>query len=98
MMVMIKYDYIDEFEVIDDYRNGKIIINLNGRLDKCGFISLCFDIGLSELKKWTNNLFPSWQFGLLVLTAFGGNLDHKEAKRKHLSGKIFGYVFKEIEV
>jgi ribosomal protein S8 len=26
--------YIGEFEVVDDHRSGKIVVNLNGRLNK----------------------------------------------------------------
>jgi ribosomal protein S8 len=26
--------YIGEFEIIDDHRSGKIVVNLNGRLNK----------------------------------------------------------------
>ncbi|CAE1151755.1 RP-S15Ae [Acanthosepion pharaonis] len=85
LMVMMKHGYIDEFEMVDDHRNGKIVVNLNGRLNKCGVISPRFDIRLSELEKWTNNLLPSRQFGFLVLTTSGGILDHEESRRKHLA-------------
>ena len=30
--------YIGEFEVVDDHRSGKIVVNLTGRLNK---VSLC---------------------------------------------------------
>merc|ERR1719318_1441490 len=36
----------------------------------------------------TNNLLPSRQFGYVVLTTSGGIMDHEEARRKHLGGKI----------
>ena len=31
--------YFQSFQVIDDHRAGKIVINLTGRLNKCGVIS-----------------------------------------------------------
>ena len=31
--------YIGEFEIIDDHRAQKIVVELNGRLNKCGVIS-----------------------------------------------------------
>jgi small subunit ribosomal protein S15Ae len=37
--------YIGEFEVVDDHRAGKIIVELIGRLNKCGVISPRFDVG-----------------------------------------------------
>lgn len=35
LKVMMKRGYIGEFEVIDDHRSGKILVNLLGRLNKC---------------------------------------------------------------
>ena len=33
LQVMQKHSYIGEFEIIDDHRSGKIIINLKGRIN-----------------------------------------------------------------
>ena len=46
LKVMQKHGYINEFEIIDDKRAGKIVVELNGRLNKCGVISPRFDIGV----------------------------------------------------
>ncbi|XP_077629365.1 small ribosomal subunit protein uS8 isoform X3 [Crocuta crocuta] len=64
LTVMMKHGYIGEFEIIDDHRAGKIVVNLTGRLNKCGVISPRFDVQLKDLEKWQNNLLPSRQFGL----------------------------------
>ncbi|KAL1934713.1 hypothetical protein VTP01DRAFT_6895 [Rhizomucor pusillus] len=93
LSVMQKHGYIGEFEEIDDHRSGKIVIQLNGRLNKCGVISPRFNIKLSELEKWTSNLLPSRQFGFLVLTTSAGIMDHEEARRKHAGGKILGFFY-----
>ena len=42
--MMMKHGYIGEFEIIDDHRAGKIVVNLTGRLNKCGVISPRFDL------------------------------------------------------
>ncbi|CAF4326167.1 unnamed protein product, partial [Rotaria magnacalcarata] len=55
--------YIGEFEIIDDHRSGKIVVNLNGRLNKCGVISPRFDCPIRDIETWTKNLLPSRQFG-----------------------------------
>merc|ERR1719213_119842 len=34
LRVMQKHGYINAFEIIDDARNGKIVVDLNGRLNK----------------------------------------------------------------
>ncbi|KAK1886672.1 40S ribosomal protein S15a [Dissostichus eleginoides] len=103
LTVMMKHGYIGEFEIIDDHRAGKIVVNLTGRLNK-----------LKDLEKWQNNLLPSRQFGrrikliltrleltvhihlwcsYIVLTTSAGIMDHEEARRKHTGGKILGFFF-----
>lgn len=85
--------YIDEFEIVDDHRSGKIVVQLNGRLNKCGVISPRYDLKISELENWVNNLLPSRQFGFIVLTTSYGIMDHEEARLKHTGGKILGYFY-----
>lgn len=93
LTVMMKHGYIGEFEIIDDHRAGKIVVNLNGRLNKCGVISPRFDISVKDIEKWATNLLPSRQFGSLVLTTSSGIMDHEEARRKHTGGKILGFFY-----
>ncbi|KAI9599472.1 40S ribosomal protein S22-A [Syncephalis fuscata] len=93
LSVMQRHGYIGEFEIVDDHRSGKIVIQLNGRLNKCGVISPRFNVKLNDLEKWVNNLLPSRQFGYLVLTSSSGIMDHEEARRKHVGGKILGYFY-----
>lgn len=38
---MQKNGYIGEFEIVDDHRAGKIVVNLNGRLNKVCGLPLC---------------------------------------------------------
>merc|ERR1711990_282800 len=80
-------------KLADEQRAGKIVVELNGRLNKCGVISPRFDVGINQIDKWTTNLLPSRQFGFVVLTTSDGIIDHEEAKKKHTGGKILGFFF-----
>ncbi|KAH8549626.1 40S ribosomal protein S22-A [Umbelopsis sp. PMI_123] len=93
LSVMQKHGYIGEFEEIDDHRSGKIVVQLIGRINKCGVISPRFNIKLNDLEKWTSNLLPSRQFGYVVLTTSAGIMDHEEARRKHTGGKVLGMFY-----
>ncbi|KAI9357731.1 40S ribosomal protein S22-A [Pilaira anomala] len=93
LTVMQKHGYIGEFEIIDDHRSGKIVIQLNGRINKCGVISPRFNIQVKDIEKWTANLLPARQFGYMVLTTAGGIMDHEEARQKHAGGKILGFFY-----
>ncbi len=117
--------YIGEFEEVDDHRNGKIVIQLNGRyveqyplpyfpkqweekengdvnlwanllgcrLNKTGVISPRYNVRFGDMEKWVVNLLPSRQFGYIVLTTSAGIMDHEEARRKHVAGKILGFFY-----
>ncbi|PPR80940.1 hypothetical protein GOBAR_AA39775 [Gossypium barbadense] len=67
-----------EFEYVDDHRFGKFVVELNGRLNKCGVVNSCFDVGVKEIEGRIARLLPSRQFGYIVLTTLMGIMDHKE--------------------
>jgi small subunit ribosomal protein S15Ae len=85
--------YIGEFEIIDDHRAGKIVVQLNGRLNKTGVISPRFNVQNNRIEKWVSYLLPSRGIGIVVLTTSSGILDHEEARRKNVGGKVLGYVY-----
>merc|ERR1712100_594831 len=59
LRVMQKHGYINAFEIIDDARNGKIVVDLNGRLNKCGVISPRFDLKLKNFRSlFTRSFLP----------------------------------------
>jgi small subunit ribosomal protein S15Ae len=89
----LKIGYIGEFEIVDDHRSQKIVVELNGRLNKCGVISPRFDVPVNEVEKWIVNLLPSRQFGHIVLSTTFGIMTHEEAKRKKTGGKVLGFFY-----
>merc|ERR1711943_124986 len=93
LRVMQKKEYINAFEIIDDARNGKIVIDLNGRLNKCGVISPRFDLKLKNFEKFVYQILPSRQFGYVILTTNKGIMDHNEARKNHTGGKVLGYFY-----
>ena len=93
LQTMQKHGYIGEFEIVDDHRSGKIVVELTGRINKCGVISPRFDVELKDMESWINNLLPSRQFGHLVLSTTFGIMDHEEARRKRTGGKILGFFY-----
>ena len=85
--------YIGEFEIVDDHRSQKIVIELTGRLNKCGVISPRFDVEYGEIEKWIVNLLPSRQFGHIIISTTYGIMTHEEARRKKTGGKILGFFY-----
>ncbi|MBW0462033.1 hypothetical protein O181_001748 [Austropuccinia psidii MF-1] len=93
LTVMQKHGYIEEFEYIDDHRSGKIVVQLNGRINHCGVVSPRYNVAIDQIENWVNRLMPSRSFGIILLTTSAGLMDHEEARRKHVAGKILGYVY-----
>lgn len=85
--------YIGEFEEVDDHRSGKVVIQLIGRINKCGVISPRFNVQLGQIENWVQQLLPARSFGYVVLTTSAGIMDHEEARRKHVAGKILGFFY-----
>eukprot|EP00416_Gambierdiscus_australes_P037358 CAMPEP_0171101226 /NCGR_PEP_ID=MMETSP0766_2-20121228/54312_1 /TAXON_ID=439317 /ORGANISM="Gambierdiscus australes, Strain CAWD 149" /LENGTH=162 /DNA_ID=CAMNT_0011561217 /DNA_START=95 /DNA_END=580 /DNA_ORIENTATION=+ len=93
LQTMQKNGYIGDLEIVDDHRAGKVVVDLVGRINKCGVISPRFDVSLGDIEQLASNLLPSRQFGHLVLTTPYGIMDHEEARRKNTGGKIVGFFF-----
>ena len=93
LLQMQKNGYIGEFTIVDDHRAGKIVVELIGRINKCGVISPRFDIGVDDLEKWVINLLPSRHFGHILLTTSVGIIDHEEARARHVGGKVLGFFY-----
>merc|ERR1712194_490834 len=66
LQVMQKHGYLGDLESIDDHRSGKVVVDLIGRINKCGVISPRFDVSLGDIEQLASNLLPSRQFGHLV--------------------------------
>lgn len=93
LKVMQKYDYIGEFEYIEDGRGGKIKIELLGRINKCGAIRPRFSVGKDEFEKYERRYLPAAGLGILIVTTSQGVMSHEEAKEKGIGGKLLVYVY-----
>lgn len=93
LQVMQKNGYIGEFEVLDDHRAGKIVVELIGRINKCGVLSPRFDVAVKDVEQWVQNILPARGFGHIVLTTTFGIMDQEEARRKKTGGKVLGFFY-----
>lgn len=69
------------------------IYSRNIRINKTGVISPRYNVRIPDFEKWVVKLLPSRQFGFIVLTTSSGIMDHEEARRKHVAGKIIGFFY-----
>jgi small subunit ribosomal protein S8 len=96
LRVMQKYGYIGEFEYIDDGRWGKILVQLLGRINKCGVIKPRWPVkwlDLIEMPQWIQKYLPSRDIGLIILSTSKGVISHREAIELHTGGVLLAYVY-----
>nr|XP_042709174.1 40S ribosomal protein S15a [Chrysemys picta bellii] len=67
LTVMMKHGYIGEFEIIDDHRAGKIVVNLTGRLNKVGFDLVLNSFFFLEGCLILRNIHSSYTFILILI-------------------------------
>ena len=85
--------YIGELEYIDDGRLGKFKVQLLGRINKCGAIRPRLPVNVSEFERWETNFLISRDVGLLVVSTSKGVMSHREAKDKHIGGRLLAFVY-----
>ncbi|MHB9302690.1 30S ribosomal protein S8 [Thermofilum pendens] len=85
--------YIGDFELIDDGRGGKIVVNLLGRINKIGVIKPRYPVKKNEFEAWEREYLPSRDVGLLIVSTPKGVMTHREAKEKGLGGVLLAYVY-----
>jgi len=85
--------YIGEFEFVDDGRSGKFKVQLLGRINKCGAVRPRYSVKTDEFEEWEKKFLPSREVGTIVISTPKGILSHKEAREKHLGGKLLAFVY-----
>lgn len=50
-------------------------------------------LAVQDLEAWAARLLPSRQFGYVIITTSAGIMDHEEARRKKVGGKVLGFFY-----
>ena len=85
--------YVGSYEIMEDGRQGKILVNLLGTINKCGIIKPRFPTKLEELESFEKRFLPAKDFGVLVISTNKGLLTQKEAKESHVGGTLVAYCY-----
>ncbi len=88
-----RYNYIGDYEHIDDKRGGKFHIKLRSKITKCGAISPNFKVKKGEYARWEQQYLPSYNRGILLVTTNQGVMSHREAAESGLGGLLIGYAY-----
>jgi len=83
--------YLADFKVIKN--EGKFVVQLNGKINKCGVISPNFNVKKAGYEAYEKRFLPAKDFGLLLVTTTQGIMTHTEAQDKGLGGRLIGYCY-----
>lgn len=91
--IMKENGYIGGFEFVDDGRGGHFMVQLNGRINRCGVISPRFSVALNEMEDWEIQFLPAKNFGILLLTTSRGVMSHQHARELGIGGELLAYIY-----
>jgi len=91
--VMKSRGYIKDFEVFEPHRVGRITVELQGRIKDCKALSYRQDIRAKDIESYKSRILPTRQWGYVVITTTNGILDHEEAQRQNVGGRVLGYFY-----
>ena len=93
LKVMQDHGYIKEFEYVDDGRSGKFKVKLIGKINDCGVIRPRYPVKKTEFEIFEKKFLPAKNFGILLTTTPLGIMDHREAIKKGVGGRLLAYVY-----
>ncbi|BBD71909.1 30S ribosomal protein S8 [Sulfodiicoccus acidiphilus] len=96
LRAMQKEGYVGEVEQVDDGRWGKIVVQLQGRINKCGPVTPRYPLtyrDMINLPTYVRKYLPSKEIGIIIVSTSKGVMSHKEAARLRIGGVALGYVY-----
>ncbi|HLD76384.1 MAG TPA: 30S ribosomal protein S8 [Candidatus Norongarragalinales archaeon] len=93
LLVLQKSQYIGEFEFQDDGKSGSFVVQLIGRINRCGVVKPRFPAGKGNWEKYEQRYLPAKDVGVLIVSTSKGILTHTDAKAKNLGGRLLAFVY-----
>lgn len=85
--------YIGEYKLVEDGRGGHLVLNLLGKINKCGAIKPRYPITIEDYEKFEKRYLPAKNFGILMVSTSKGIMTHEEAKKKGFGGVLIAYCY-----
>lgn len=85
--------YIGEFEIIDDGKGGMMILNLAGKINKCGAVKPRFSVKSDGFEKFEKRYLPAKGFGILIVSTTKGLMTNEQAKKLGTGGQLLAYIY-----
>jgi small subunit ribosomal protein S8 len=91
--VMKRESYIKDYEEYTEKRIKMVKVMLSNKINSIGVIKPRYSIQNDTIQKYESRYIPSKDFGILILTTPQGIMTNKEAREKHVGGRLLAYVY-----
>mgnify|MGYP006268985325 CR=1 FL=1 len=88
-----QHSYVGEYEIIEDNKQGKVVVQLLGNINKCGVIKPRYPIKVEELETYERKYLPAKDFGVLLITTNAGILTQNSSKEQNRGGALVAYCY-----
>ncbi|MBI1970988.1 30S ribosomal protein S8 [Candidatus Woesearchaeota archaeon] len=85
--------YLGELKEVTDSRGNYYLLQLLGRINKCGAIKPRMAVGIDTYEKFEKRYLLAKGFGIIIVSTNQGIMTHVEAKEKKLGGKLLAYCY-----
>ena len=93
LTIMQSSGYVGEFERIADGRGDAFRVELVGAINRCGVIKPRHSVNRADFDKWESRYLPARDFGLLIVSTNQGVMNHHDAKKERVGGRLLAYIF-----
>ena len=93
LKIMQMSGYVGEYERVSDGRGDAFRVELVGAINRCGVIKPRHSVKRAEFDKWESRYLPARDLGLLILTTNQGVMNHYDAKKDRVGGRLLAYIF-----
>ena len=93
LQLLQKEDYIKSFEFVDDGKSGFYLVKGIGAINECGAINPRTPIKFTELTMIEEQLLPSKDFGMLIISTPKGIVNNQKLREMKVGGRLIAFVY-----
>ena len=93
LLIMKSSGYVGEFQLVSDGRGDAFRVDLIGPINIKKKIKPRYSVKRTDFDKWESRFLPARDFGLLIVSTNQGVMNHHDAKKERVGGRLLAYIF-----
>ncbi len=85
--------YIEDYTVEEDAHGSRVIVQLNGSINRVGVIKPRAAVSVDGYEKYEKRYLLAKDFGFLIVSTNKGLMTHQQAKAQNLGGRLIAYCY-----